>query len=438
MPPTQIVAPNCTPSNVDYNCCTSANPCANGEGDCDDDSDCISGHCAHDVGGNYGAPTIFDVCEAPQAPNCPPSLVDYNCCTSSNPCANGDGDCDSDKECISGYCDHNVGASYGVSSTFDVCNVDPRTPAPTTPAPSCAPANVDFYCCTSSSPCQNGDGDCDYDNECISGHCEHNVGARYGITTSFDVCAVKPNTAAPTVSPTKPPTQTSAPTVSPTKPPQIVAPNCTPSNVDYNCCTSTNPCANGEGDCDSDNECISGHCAHDVGGNYGAPTIFDVCEAPPAPNCPPSLVDYNCCTSSNPCANGDGDCDSDKECISGYCDHNVGASYGVSSTFDVCNVDPRTPAPTTPAPSCAPANVDFYCCTSSNPCQNGDGDCDYDNECISGHCEHNVGARYGITTSFDVCATKPLNTAAPTVSPTMPPTQISVAPNCTPSNVDYN
>merc|ERR1719204_1464759 len=171
MPPTQIVAPNCTPSNVDYNCCTSANPCANGEGDCDDDSDCISGHCAQDVGGNYGAPTIFDVCEAYQAPNCPPSLVDYNCCTSSNPCANGDGDCDFDNECISGYCEHNVGARYGIATSFDVC----------------APGG----------------------------------GAGSG--------AVKPNTAAPTVSPTKPPTGSRAPTVSPTNPPtQTRAPTVSP------------------------------------------------------------------------------------------------------------------------------------------------------------------------------------------------------------------
>ena len=30
---------------------------------------------------------------------------------------------------------------------------------------------------------------------------------------------------------------------------------CNPTNNDYQCCTTTNPCVFGEGDCDSDDEC---------------------------------------------------------------------------------------------------------------------------------------------------------------------------------------
>ena len=33
-------APGCDATTNDWNCCTSSNPCAVGEGDCDTDSDC--------------------------------------------------------------------------------------------------------------------------------------------------------------------------------------------------------------------------------------------------------------------------------------------------------------------------------------------------------------------------------------------------------------
>merc|ERR1712039_676316 len=103
---------------MDWSCCTSSAPCADGEGDCDSDSDCMSGFCAHDVGSDYGVSWSFDVCE--QIPDCTPSNMDWSCCSASRPCADGDGDCDSDSDCISGICMHDVGSQYGVSSSFDV------------------------------------------------------------------------------------------------------------------------------------------------------------------------------------------------------------------------------------------------------------------------------------------------------------------------------
>jgi len=285
--------------------------CAAGEGDCDSDSDCQTGYCANDVGHNYGATSLFDVCEV-RTP-CMPANLDWSCCTFSLPCADGDGDCDTDSDCWSGHCAHDVGANYGVDSLFDVCET-----------PACSPSNLDWNCCTSSSPCADKQGDCDYDSECMSGNCVHNVGLQYGVTTSFDVCE---------------------------------ASVCTPANMDWSCCTASRPCAAGNGDCDYDSDCLTGYCGHNVGSNYGATSSFDICEKMAA--CDPRNLNWSCCTSSAPCANGHGDCDYDSDCQSGFCSHNVGLGYGVSYSFDVCDAKPATvspslsptPSPVTPAPT---------------------------------------------------------------------------------------
>ncbi|MAG07343.1 hypothetical protein CMI46_00830 [Candidatus Pacearchaeota archaeon] len=42
------------------------------------------------------------------------------------------------------------------------------------------------------------------------------------------------------------------------------------------------------------------------------------------------------CTSSNPCPAGEGDCDRNSDCLTNYCHHNVGQSYGKSYSMDVC------------------------------------------------------------------------------------------------------
>ena len=71
----------------------------------------------------------------------------------------------------------------------------------------------------------------------------------------------------------------------------------------------------------------SGHCAHDVGSDYGVSYSFvrswecargfqrcsiqDVCEA----GCSPMNMDWSCCTYSSPCAVGEGDCDYDSDCM---------------------------------------------------------------------------------------------------------------------------
>jgi hypothetical protein len=94
-------------------------------------------------------------------------------------------------------------------------------------------------------------------------------------------------------------------------------------------CEECGPCTEGQGDCDSDAECQSGLiCAKDVGAKYGWPDNRDVCEWEPGPDW---------CRDNGPCAEGQGDCDSDDECQSGLiCAKDVGAKYGWPADRDVC------------------------------------------------------------------------------------------------------
>ena len=96
-------------------------------------------------------------------------------------------------------------------------------------------------------------------------------------------------------------------------------------------CTSSDPCPGGFGDCDSNSECQTGFvCTHNVGANYGFGSGVDVCEGP-------SLGQAGYCQLFGPCADGEGDCNSNSDCQSGLtCVHNVGATYGWPAGVDVC------------------------------------------------------------------------------------------------------
>ncbi len=89
-------------------------------------------------------------------------------------------------------------------------------------------------------------------------------------------------------------------------------------------------CDWGEGDCDSDSECVSGlQCVDNVGADYGMPANYDVCALP--------LGHPSYCSPEHPCEATEADCDRDADCVAGLtCVYNVGASYGYPSTYDVC------------------------------------------------------------------------------------------------------
>ncbi len=115
-----------TGSPGDWTYCSAACPCDAGLGDCDNDSECNSGlSCVHDVGANYGWGSTVDVCESPGGGGggCHTgSPGDWTYCSAACPCGVGLGDCDNDSQCLSGLsCVHDVGANYGWGSTVDVC-----------------------------------------------------------------------------------------------------------------------------------------------------------------------------------------------------------------------------------------------------------------------------------------------------------------------------
>jgi len=58
-------------------------------------------------------------------------LWDWNYCTSECPCEAGEGDCDTDADCKTGYCAQDVGLKYGRIFGLDICENKDGTPTPT-------------------------------------------------------------------------------------------------------------------------------------------------------------------------------------------------------------------------------------------------------------------------------------------------------------------
>jgi hypothetical protein len=138
------------PFGTDY--CSSGCPCAEGQGDCDGDSECKPGLvCAKDVGANYGQPAWVDLCQkkgsapapapGPSAPG--PSqgchqgqIFGLTYCSPGCPCSGGEGDCDSDADCKPGLvCVMDLGAAVGQPSYVDICDAPGKPAGPTCPPP---------------------------------------------------------------------------------------------------------------------------------------------------------------------------------------------------------------------------------------------------------------------------------------------------------------
>jgi hypothetical protein len=164
-----------TPGDWDY--CFSSCPCGAGKGDCDYDYHCQAGlRCEQNVGADYGYAATVDVC-VPYCPDVP--LGDPAFCQPHCPCDLGEGDCDSDADCLPGLiCTTDTGADHGLASWVDVC----ERPC------SDGPIGTTNYC-SAGCPCGEGEADCYDDNDCATGlRCVHNVGAAYGFDWWDDVC----------------------------------------------------------------------------------------------------------------------------------------------------------------------------------------------------------------------------------------------------------
>ncbi len=103
-----------------WDACSPATPCEAGAGDCDSSADCAAGlSCVTDAGVNYGWDPDVDVCED----TCHTNLNgNWTYCSPGCPCNDGEGDCDSDDDCVAGTeCVNDVGALYGFPATMDMC-----------------------------------------------------------------------------------------------------------------------------------------------------------------------------------------------------------------------------------------------------------------------------------------------------------------------------
>jgi len=352
-------------------CCTPENPCNEGEGDCDgpDDGGQHDGHagckgslvCGTNNCKKFGAyyHEKDDCCESPFSPLISKPVKvsdaevfsltkrcrgrnfnDRGCCSSENPCVEGEGDCENNKDCNGDLvCGNNNCKDF--DSFFhekDDCCIKPETPntKETQGGPRCRGRNFNERgCCSFENPCVEGEGDCEQDNDCNGDLvCGNNNCKAFG---SFfhpkDDCCIKPM-----VTSVEAVTRPAFPLTEP-----FPGQKCSGRNYQgRRCCTPENPCDEGEGDCDGpgDGGGHDGHkgCKGDLvcGSNncmqFG---IFyhekdDCCEKPTASNSQPETALFpgallepppgqrcsgrnyqsrRCCTPDNPCDEGEGDCD---------------------------------------------------------------------------------------------------------------------------------
>ncbi len=165
------------------------------------------------------------------------------------------------------------------------------------------------------------------------------------------------------------------------------------------------PCTAGQGDCDSDRDCANGLvCVEDAGADYGFSATTDVCLASttPAPaGCKLQPGDWDYCAdpACGPCKGLEGDCDSNSECSNNLvCLPDRGELHGFDTAVDVCGVPP--------ADACPLPEGDWDYCSDPlcGPCTAGLGDCDSNADCADGLvCALDVGEKYGLPASMDVC-----------------------------------
>ena len=465
---------NChTGSNGDSNYCSASCPCAEGHGDCDSDSECQAGLiCAQNVGSRYGVSSVMDFCEQPATGGSSGGNTSChqgsngasNYCSTTCPCAEGFGDCDSDAECQPGLvCAQNVGAQYGVRSVMDFCeqpssggssggshlpssctslgsfpssggSLTASTTGSSSLSSSCGGSNApeQVYSWTPStsgqwtiSTCGSGFDTiiylldrCDQNATEIACNDDGSQCANYGSRVQREFIAGQSyfivvdgygsNAGSFTINVQYDGSAGSGSSSGGSS-------SCHQgTNGGSSYCSASCPCSEGHGDCDSDVECESGLiCAQNVGTRYGVHSSMDFCEQPatntspdPATTCHQGANGGSrYCSESCPCAEGYGDCDSDAECQPGLiCAQDVGARYGVHSAMDFCEPPLRMSAPGGDSSCHQGTNGHSAYCSTSCPCAEGYGDCDSDAECQPGlFCAQNVGARYGVSAAMDFC-----------------------------------
>jgi hypothetical protein len=414
--------------NHDWEFCQVACPCELNQGDCDTDAECVSGLiCGENNGpgnkdlcvddpassfsgrgfasqGLYRSPPRNDIYELnqfdssrlvsyqdsiklPPVPTreiegkialagepCQASQCEGDFCNIECPCAEGEGDCDSDAECQAGLeCGQDNGPIWGCGTYVDIC-FDPANPGtlPQLPGGGC---NGDLRCdtsfCHADCPCLEGQGDCDPgQGQCAPGLiCGTDNGADWTCSSSTDVCIVDP---------------------------AISGGGCNGHNrchVGY--CDPSCPCNEGYGHCRENADCATGLvCASNIGEYFDCPASVNICATPEESGggCRgQSQCEVGFCSPECPCLSGQGHCSNDDDCVPGAsCQLDLGAGYGCASSVNICLTGPRR------------CESDY--CAEFGPCSIGDGNCNSTAECGLGLlCLSGMAADFGCEPGTDIC-----------------------------------
>lgn len=223
------------------------------------------------------------------------------------PCAAGEGDCDSSAQCLPGLvCQVNVGTQYGFSASTDVCVGSTCTnriwdtnecgvdcggtsgcgTCTNIPSKTCGGINgTAGYCSNPNQPCLSGEGNCSSNSQCAAGlSCVGGAGPRFGFASNIAVClaatcsnriwdtnecGVDCGGTSGCGTCTNPPSKT-----------------CGGANGTAGFCSNPNQlCAAGEGNCSNDGQCQAGlRCTTGAGVKFGFPSNIAVCVAPTCSN----------------------------------------------------------------------------------------------------------------------------------------------------------
>ena len=142
-------------------------------------------------------------------------------------------------------------------------------------SPSCQPGAYDWNCCNEQEPCsQEGQGDCDTDDDCGAGlRCGADNCGPSDPTGAMDCCysqklGARSHASTATLTPNTATTDSSIPstteaeavstTSGPTPPPGVFCPPDSSLPGSWQCCSPSQRCGEGEGDCDHDKDCREG------------------------------------------------------------------------------------------------------------------------------------------------------------------------------------
>ncbi len=350
--------------------------CLTGEGDCDADVHCQGELiCGENNGPRFSLKISLDVC---WPAHCQNGVIDgdellidfggscddcfdqglgaYDSCSTRCACSQGGGDCDADSHCQGDLiCGQDNGARFQLPRFLDVCwpnhcenGLMDEDETGIDLGGSCALCNSqagNYDHCSSYCPCPQGEGDCDIDSHCQVGLvCGVNNGARFAFSNSLDICW---------------PEHCENGSMDGDEVGVDLGGSCDDcfegENGDYSFCSARCPCTEGEGDCNADSHCQGELlCGIANSGRFGLPSGRDVCWPAHCQNgtmdgdeigvdrggscglCSGSNGGWAYCNSDCPCAEGEGDCDQDSDCLIGLSCSGDGSDYGLRSGIDVC------------------------------------------------------------------------------------------------------